>query len=212
MFAVPEVNREMGTCVAGLQLERRGARLAINSAMRRFLREPCSSVLSVACACVVLLSGGCANAPRLVPLGVPLTDNANVPLEVITRSTAVQDPLPVRNSGVVYGDIEAALGHAVSSATVGWAETHKAQRPEGWQLTVEIIDAEAVEEGGGRLVVTLNARATLRTRVGNGYLAQTQASCSKTGIVPAEQGSPVLYHCMTRIGRDLSNWLAGVEP
>ena len=153
-----------------------------------------------------------AGAPKLVPLGVPISNTPNVPLEVVTRSTAIQDPLPVRNSDVVYGDIEAAMGHAVASATVDWAEQNKGKRPEGWQLTVERVDADAQEQTGGRLVVSITSRATLRTRVGNGYLAQTQTTCNTTGIVTPEQGAPVLYNCMTRIGRDLSNWLAGVEP
>jgi hypothetical protein len=162
---------------------------------------------------VIAATASCgASAPKLVPLGVPITNTPNVPLEVVTRSTSIQDPLPVRNSDVVYGDIEAAMGHAVSSATVDWAEANKGKRPDGWQLTVELVDADAQEQPGGRLIVSITARGTLRTRVGNGYLAQTQTSCNTTGIVPAEQGAPVLYNCMTRIGRDLSNWLAGVDP
>jgi hypothetical protein len=167
----------------------------------------------MATAAVLAMTSSCgAGAPKLVPLGVPITDTPNVPLEVVTRSTAIQDPLPVRNSDIVYGDIEAAMGHAVSSATVEWAEQNKTKRPEGWQLTVELVDADAQEQSGGRLVVSITSRATLRTRVGNGYLAQTQTSCNTTGIVPPEAGAPVLYNCMTRIGRDLSNWLAGVNP
>ena len=176
------------------------------------VRTSATSVVALI-GCIALASNGCTSvAPKLVPLGVPIADTPNVPLEVVTRSTAVRDPLPVRGSEVVYGDIEAALGHAVSSATVSWADLHKAQRPDGWQLTVEIVDADAYEQDGGRLIVQLNVRGTLRTRVGNGYLAQTQASCNQTGLVTPENGAPVLYNCMTRIGRDLSNWLAGVEP
>jgi hypothetical protein len=168
--------------------------------------------LSLASAGILLIPCGCASTPNLVPLGIPLVDPPNVPLEVVTRSDAVHDPLPVVNSDVVYGDIEAGMGHAVASATVPWAEAHAKDRPDGWQLTVELIDAGAEEQSGGRLIVRMTARATLRTRAGNVYLAQTQASCNQTGIVPAEQGAPVVYHCMHRIGRDLSNWLAGVDP
>lgn len=160
---------------------------------------------------------GCSSfTPRIIPLlkeaGIPFTPTPPVPLEVVTRSTSVKDPLPVRGTEIVYGDVEAALGYAVSVATVPWAESHRTQRPEGWQLMVELIDADAQQELGGRLVVTLNVRATLRTRVGNGYLAQTQAACTQSGPVSADRGAPVLYNCMTRVGRDLSNWLSGVEP
>ena len=100
---------------------------------------------------------------------------------------------------------------AVSSAGVPWAESHQKQRPDGWQLFVELIHADA-ERDGTRLIVTLDVRATLRGRAGMQYLAQTQASCRQSGIVPPENGGPVVYACMQRIGRDLTSWLAAVQP
>src|SRR5262249_31917833 len=75
---------------------------------------------------MVLLVGGCATQ-ALVPLldnSVPVTNvpHDSVPLEVITRkNNSVVDPLPVQNGGIAFGDVEASLGHAVSSATVPWA-------------------------------------------------------------------------------------------
>lgn len=135
-----------------------------------------------------------------------------VALEVVTRSTSVHDPLPVEGSDVVYGDVESALGHAVSVATVPWAQQHAKDRPDGWQLMVELVDADAKALEEGRLLINLGVRATLRTRAGNAYLAQKQAVCAQSGVISADRGVPVLYNCMTRIGRDLSNWLAGVEP
>jgi hypothetical protein len=134
-----------------------------------------------------------------------------IPLEVVTRGTGVPDPILVKGSSVVYGDTEAALGLAVSSACVPWAEQHRAQRPDGWQLFVELIQADA-EAKDDRLIVSLGVRATLRTRAGNRYLAQTQASCRQAGLVSPESGGPVVYACMSRVGRDLAGWLAGVEP
>ena len=62
------------------------------------------------------------------------------------------------------------------------------------------------------MIVTLATRATLRTREGRAYLAQTQASCREAGMVPAERGAPVIFACMERVGRDLAGWLARVEP
>jgi hypothetical protein len=129
----------------------------------------------------------------------------------VTRGTAVPDPLPVRGSGVVYGDVEAALGLAVSSATVSWAKEHQHDRPDGWQLFVEMTRAEA-EASGDRLIVTLDVRATLRGRSGMRYLAQTQAHCRQGGLVEPEKGGAVVYACMERIGRDLTSWLAAVQP
>jgi hypothetical protein len=158
---------------------------------------------------------GCASR-RVVPLlasaGIPITSShAGIPLEVVTRSTAVRDPLPVAGSPVVYGDFEAALGHAVSSAAVPWVAKNQHRRPGGWQLFVEVIQAEA-EHDGARLVVAMSVRATLRARVGGAHLAQTEATCKDAGLVGPERGAPVLYACMTRIGRDLTGWLAAADP
>lgn len=159
---------------------------------------------------------GCASR-RIIPLlssaGVPTTRTpaGGTPLEVVTRSTSVRDPLPVSGSGVVYGDFEAALGAAVSSAAVPWAVRNKDRRPGGWQLSVEVVQAEA-EHDGTRMLVTIGVRATLRTRVGSEHIGQTETACRDGGLVPVEQGAEVLYRCMMRIGRDLTSWLAAADP
>jgi hypothetical protein len=166
------------------------------------------------------LTAGCAHSrsssvvPLLGAAGIPLTFTppADVPLEVVTRSTAVKDPLVVSGSDVSYAELEAALGHSISSATVPWAEQHLAQRPGGWQLAVEVTEAKAEYEPTGRLIVTMNTRATLRTRRDHDYLAQTQAPCREAGLTPPERGAPVVFSCMSRIGRDLASWLGGVSP
>jgi hypothetical protein len=147
-------------------------------------------------------------------LGAPLTQTpANgTPLEVVSRGTAVPDPLPVRGSDIVYGDVESALGYAVSSATVPWADAHRdhaVAKHGGWTVLVEVIGADAELEAAGRIVVGLDVRVTLRTRNGNTYLGQTQLGCHEGGLRSAEDGAPVLYRCMMRIGRDLAGWLGG---
>jgi hypothetical protein len=165
--------------------------------------------------CLAVGCGGSqvTTVPLLTAAGIPvsLTPSPDVPLEVVTRSTAVRDPLPVDGSSVAFADIEGALGHAVSSAAVPWAEAHRAQRPEGWELVVEVIQAESSYRDG-RLAITLNTRATLRTRVGSEYLAQTNTRCREAGLTTPETGGPVVYACMTHLGRDLAGWLGGVEP
>lgn len=166
------------------------------------------------------LSSGCSAAthrattvPLLTAAGIPLTATPTgaVPLEVITRSTAIADPLPVEGSDIYYADIEAALGHAVSSATVPWAEVHREEQHGGWALLVEITQAH-VAYVDGRMMVSFNVRATLKTRVGNIYIAQTHANCRQAGLIPdANGGGPIVYTCMTRIGRDINGWLGGLD-
>jgi hypothetical protein len=113
---------------------------------------------------------------------------------------------------MVYGDVELALGVAVSTATTAWAESqrdHPVAAHGGWTVLVEVIAADAELEPGGRVVVGIEVRATLRTRAGNAYLGQTQLGCREGGLVSVEQGAPVIYRCMMRVGRDLAGWLAG---
>jgi hypothetical protein len=164
-----------------------------------------------------VVAGCSSSTPQIVPLlrSAPVTPNIDAPLEVVSRATAIADPLPVRNSNIVYGDIEAALGTAVSTATAPWAELHRATsvgRSGGWTVLVELTGAEAELEPGGRVVVGLDVRATLRTRSGNIYLGQTSLSCRDGGLRAAEEGAPVIYRCMMHIGRDLAGWLAGGVP
>lgn len=158
---------------------------------------------------------GCAGPRHVIPVlaaaGVPLTAPVSGTLEVLTRSTAVPDPLPIHGGDVAYADVELALGHAVASAAVPWAERQRmAVDGAGWQLFVEMTNADAEYENG-RAVFTLGVRATLRSRAGNVYLAQTQAACKQGGVVPPEEGAQVMYRCMTEIGHHLAYWLDGVD-
>jgi hypothetical protein len=162
----------------------------------------------------------CSETPAILPLihtaGAPAvtTPSPSTPLEVVSRSTAVPDPLPVRGSNVAYAELEAALGAAVTTATSSWSEAHRDHalaRDGGWAVLVELTGADAQLDGGGRLVVGLDARATLRTRKGNDYLGQTQLACREGGLVfAADRGAPVVYRCVARIGRDLAGWLDAV--
>ena len=167
-----------------------GPRRASGAAMRRTT----PALLAIALATAgVSACGGRQIVPLLSSAGFPITatPTSSVPLEVVTRSTSVRDPLPVSGSGVVYGDFEAALGHAISSAAVPWADKNRGRREGGWQLFVEVIQAEA-EHDGSRLLVTVGVRATLRTRVGGAHIAQTETACRDGGLVAPEKGAPGL--------------------
>jgi hypothetical protein len=174
------------------------------------------SMRKLAIVLLALFASACGASTEIVPLleaaGIPLTQPTTVPLRVVTRSTAVHDPLRVRGSGVFYTDVEAALGHAIASATVPWADAHRgsATNTDGWQLFVEITNADAQYEDG-RIIFSVGVRATLRARAGNVYLAQTQTSCRQGGMVGPDRGAPVMYRCMTEMGRDLEGWLEGID-
>ena len=159
--------------------------------------------------------GGCAIT--LVPLiengRVPVTrtPSSNVPLEVITRkNSSVLDPLPVRGARIEFGDLEASLGHAVASATVPWAEAHRHLRPDGWQLEIDLIQA-AADAKGDRVTVSFGVRATLRTRVGNRYIAQTQTHCTRSGAALPGEAAPLVFDCLASVGRQLGGWLGSPQ-
>ena len=163
-------------------MQRDGACLALSSGMRRPLSTFAATVPVVS---LLMMSSGCAATPpvSLLDRGLPttLTPARAIPLEVVTRSTAVDDPLPVRGSDVTYADLETALGTSISSAAAPWATAHQGHRPSGWQLSVELTQAEAVVDAQ-RLMVTLTVRATLRTRLDGTFLGQTQATCRESGL------------------------------
>lgn len=181
--------------------------LLLRSDMRRF-----AAVLVVFASAAGCGAGGIRIVPLLTAAGIPRSEPTTAPLQVVTQSTAVRDPMPLRGTEIVYGDVEAALGHAISSAAAEWAEGHRTHRTGkvGWQLFVEITnsDADYVE---GRVIFSVGVRATLRARAGNVYLAQTQASCRQGGIVRPDEGAPIVYRCMTEVGHDLAGWLDGVN-
>src|SRR5579862_7199821 len=94
--------------------------------MRASMRSRLAATLAVATSIA-----GCAGAPRIVSLvapgGGPLGSMppGAMPLEVASRSTAVSDPLPVRGSAISYGELDAALGIAITTATAPWAASHR---------------------------------------------------------------------------------------
>jgi hypothetical protein len=159
----------------------------------------------------LFLSTSCSTTRPLISLtsALPITSSPAAALEVSTRSTGVPDPVLL--GGVAYGGLEESLGHAVASALAPWAAEHAGARPGGWHLLVELIQADA-ERTEGRVKITLAVRATLRTRIGNNYLAQTQAHCRVATVAAAEASAPVFYNCMMSVGRELAGWLGGVEP
>jgi hypothetical protein len=161
----------------------------------------------------LLVCAGCAGAIVRLDAAVPITDTTPraIPLEVITRSSA-PDPLIVERGYARISGLEVSLGHAVSTAVVAWADAHRNERPDGWQLAVDLTRARAERSLDGVITVALNVRATLRTRVGHTYLAQTQAHCSEHAFMRVEQSAPLFYGCMMAVGRELAGWLGGVTP
>jgi hypothetical protein len=127
---------------------------------------------------------------------------ADPSFEVVPRLAGARDPLPVSGSDVAFADLARALGHAVLRAVAPY---------HGGVLTVEVVRADA-DYNGARLSVSLVVRATLRSRIGNDFIATTTSVCHDGAIVDPDTGAPVLWSCMARIGRELAGWLADIPP
>jgi hypothetical protein len=163
------------------------------------------SMRRAAHAIVVTLIGCGVRLVPIVPDG-PGAGTVQAPsdasFEVVAHTAGVRDPLPVSGTSIAFADLEPALARAVLRAV----------RPKQHHtLTVELVAADA-EYAGSRLAISLVARATLRTRDGNVFVAQTQAICRDSAIVEPGAGAAVVWSCMARLGKDLGGWLDGLQP
>src|SRR5436305_333987 len=121
---------------------------------------------NVASAIAIVLAGCARQVIQVIPDGTTGGTSAapaDPTFEIVTRVAGARDPLPVGNSSVAYADLERSLGLAVGHAVPARHDS---------VLTVELIAADA-DFHSPRLAVSMVARATLRTRVGNTFIAQT---------------------------------------
>ena len=119
---------------------------------------------------------------------------------MVARVAGVHDPLPVSGASVEYADLETALGQAVLRLVVPRHDS---------VLAVELVAGDA-SYAHDRLVVSLVARATLRTRLGNAYIGQTQVVCRDSAFVSAGRRWSGIWSCLTHLGQDLGGWLDGL--
>jgi hypothetical protein len=125
------------------------------------------------------------------------TAAADPTFQVVARVAGVKDPLPVGGADVAFADLATSLDQAVRRSVPPRHDN---------VLTVELIAGDASYKDT-RLSVSLVARATLRLRYGDTFIAQKQVVCRDGAIVEPEKGARVIWSCMTRIGQDLGGWL-----
>jgi len=141
----------------------------------------------------------------VVPDGVSRgvsTAAADPTFQVVARVAGIKDPLPVSGASVSFADLATSLDQAVLRSVPPRHDN---------VLTVELIAGD-VAYRDTRLSVSLVARATLRTRYGDTFIAQREVVCRDGAIVAPELGARVIWSCMTRLGQDLGGWLEGLPP
>jgi hypothetical protein len=185
-----------------------GARLALVAGVP--LGSSRRSLLAVA----LLLSTSLACARRLIelrsgPAATPPVEHLAT-LEVVASVAGGADPLPLQGGRLAYAGLTDATRRFIEAVARPWAEGHRARRPGGWQLLVELTRAEATLDAG-RLTVEIETRVTLRGTIGQVHLGQTHGYC-KTADTFTGDGSLVVTACLERLSRDLGGWLAGQSP
>jgi hypothetical protein len=123
-------------------------------------------------------------------------------LEIVTASTNVREPLQIHGAPEAFIELAPALREAVASVVDGSFSQ--------WRLSLELTDANA-EWSSGRLIVRMTARATLRSRTDNAYLAQSQHLCSASGLVEPRDGARVARDCLLELARDTGSWLQRIK-
>jgi len=167
----------------------------------------------VSALCIAPLLFGCSAAVvSVLPAHGPnaALTAAPPPIAVVLDATTVPLPLGVKGAGVSFGDVDRALLRSVEQAVA--AASPRLTLPPGshLELQVELVDGRA-EYSRGQLVVVLAARATLRHRKGNTYVAQTHAHATASAHSPPEHGASAVLACTDKIATDLTGWLLGLE-
>jgi hypothetical protein len=171
---------------------------------RTLLRRRAVAAATAAVAC------GCAT--QTIPLrSLREPPPVSQALEVVASTAGAPDPLPVQGARLAYSGVALAAGRLVSAAAGPWAARHAAERPQGWQLRLELVSAEA-EARNGRLTVEIEARVTMRATAGELHLGQTRGYCKETDDLAGGDGSSVVYRCLDRLSRDVAGWLEGLNP
>jgi hypothetical protein len=154
-------------------------------------------------ALLVCLSSCTTTVTHLLPLKHLGAEQASpAALEIVTASTTVAEPLQIRGAPEAFIELAPALREAVASVVDGSFTQ--------WRLSLELTHATA-EWASGRLIVRMTARATLRARADNAYLAQSQHVCSTSGVVEPLDGARVAHACLLELARDTGSWLQRIK-
>jgi hypothetical protein len=102
------------------------------------------------------------------------------------------------------------MTEVMAAAARPWAARHAKKRRAGWQMTIDLVDAQA-ELRGGVLRAEIEIRATLLSRDGLVALGQSQRHCTVTGVDSHDPPS-VVYRCLEQLARDLAGWLETAHP
>jgi hypothetical protein len=163
--------------------------------------------------CTAPFGAGCGHSTIALDAGVVLPADARAPdplMDVTGTVSGGRDPLPVDGARYAFSNLTTTMTEVMAAAARPWAARHAKKRRAGWQMTIDLVDAQA-ELRGGVLRAEIEIRATLLSRDGLVALGQSQRHCTVTGV-DSHDPPAVVYRCLEQLARDLAGWLETAHP
>ena len=163
--------------------------------------------------CTASFGAGCGHSTIALDAGVVLPAGARAPdplMDVTGSVSGGRDPLPVEGARYVLSNLTTTVTEMMAAAARPWAARHAKKRRAGWQMTIDLVDAQA-ELRAGLLQAEIEIRATLLSRDGLVALGQSQRHCTVTGV-DSHDPPAVVYRCLEQLARDLAGWLETTHP
>ena len=171
------------------------------------------SVLLAFLVCTAPFGAGCGHSTIALDAGVVLPAGARSPdplMDVTGSVSGGRDPLPVDGASYAFSNLTTTMTEMMAAAARPWAARHTKDRRAGWQMRIDLVDAQA-ELRAGLLRAEIEIRTTLRSRDGLVALGQSQNHCKVTGVDSRDPPSAV-YRCIENLARDLAGWLETAHP
>ena len=163
--------------------------------------------------CTAPFGAGCGHSTIALDAGVVLPAGARSPdplMDVTGTVSGGRDPLPVDGAPYAFSNLTTTMTEMMAAAVRPWGARHAKERRAGWQMKIDLLDAQA-ELRGGLLRAEIEIRTTLRSRDGLVSLGQSQNHCKVTGVDSRDPPSAV-YRCLENLARDLAGWRATAHP
>jgi hypothetical protein len=163
--------------------------------------------------CTIPLTAGCAHSTIPLDAGAVLPAGTRSPdplMDVTGTISGGRDPLPVDGAPYAFSNLTTTMTEMMAAAARPWTARHAKERRGGWQMMIDLVDAQA-ELRGGLLRAEIEIRATLRSRDGHVSLGQSLDYCKVTGVDSRDPPSAV-YRCLEKLARDLAGWLETAHP
>ena len=109
------------------------------------------SVLLTFLVCAAPFAAGCGHITIALDAGVVLPAGARSPdplMDVTGSVSGGRDPLPVDGASYAFSNLTTTMTEMMAAAARPWAARHAKDRRAGWQMRIDLVDAQAELRGG----------------------------------------------------------------